>query len=796
MSTEPSCICDVIVFPAPVDIEPGLAELPARQTITFPVLRRALLAGVPHQAALASFRGRSEDDFGVMLLELWAYTGEALSLYDRLIAEESYLRTARRRPSIRRLVDLLGYRPRPAVGASVFLGLLAEGKTAVSVPAGTGFRSDGSGGAPQVFETSDDAVAHPALNALALKRPRASTLSGTLSSLALAPQASVVSGDLVVVDLGTGGQHVRRVTAVGRSLDAAGARFLRADLDAPITLGAPVALAAARVLRPRQTAHLRVAVDAAELAPVTPGPPGKLTLDAQYAVIAAGSLAVVALASDRRRFAVTKREDLDFTVTPSMKLTVDGKEVITPPIKARMSVLTLDAGLNDTTRKAAGASDWSASDTADLAVSFDFVEVARFAVTPATTLSPGDPLVADGFTSPALPPPAPRSFLLVDVEERGAAFGGAMSLATGEITADPSASWAPPLVLPVTAHANVVVATRGETVPFEVLGSGDGAQANQRFKLKKAPLTYLPAPRAPDGSGVASTLTVWVDGVAWREVPSFFGQAPDAQVYVVRQDDAGDSHVVFGDGVLASRLPSGVDNVVARYRFGAGAAAPLAGGITQPAKPVRGLRGAVNPVAAGGGADAEPASRIRTLAPRSALLLGRAVSLDDLGAAAASTPGVVAATAGWAWDGTRQRPVAKVWVVGDAAALAAGVMARLRGMMDPATPIAVADALRVRASLSLDLRVDPRYVAADVAKAVSSALLDDEHGFLSLSQIGIGSPIFRSELFAEVLAIPGVLGVRAALWDGAPFTDYGKTPGPGAIFDLAAGLEVTGSSDG
>ena len=44
----------------------------------------------------------------------------------------------------------------------------------------------------------------------------------------------------------------------------------------------------------------------------------------------------------------------------------------------------------------------------------------------------------------------------------------------------------------VTINANVVAATHGETV-VEVLGSGDAAQPNQRFTLKKPPLTHVPA---------------------------------------------------------------------------------------------------------------------------------------------------------------------------------------------------------------------------------------------------------------------------------------------------------------
>jgi hypothetical protein len=56
----------------------------------------------------------------------------------------------------------------------------------------------------------------------------------------------------------------------------------------------------------------------------------------------------------------------------------------------------------------------------------------------------------------------------------------------------------------VTMSANVVPATHGETVAREVLGGGDGTQANQRFVLRKPPLTYVSAPTPRTGSCCAS----------------------------------------------------------------------------------------------------------------------------------------------------------------------------------------------------------------------------------------------------------------------------------------------------
>ena len=97
----------------------------------------------------------------------------------------------------------------------------------------------------------------------------------------------------------------------------------------------------------------------------------------------------------------------------------------------------------------------------------------------------------------------------------------------------------------VTISANVVHATHGETV-HEVLGSGNGAQTNQQFKLKKPPLTYVPAATA---SGAESTLELRVNGVLWQEAFSLYGLGPSVQSYIVRINNDAEATVIFGDGM-------------------------------------------------------------------------------------------------------------------------------------------------------------------------------------------------------------------------------------------------------
>ena len=150
---------------------------------------------------------------------------------------------------------------------------------------------------------------------------------------------------------------------------------------------------------------------------------------------------------------------------------------------------------------------------------------------------------------------------------------------------------------------NVLPVTRGKTVAKEVLGSGDATNPAQSFKLSQSPVTYLQT-----GATWASTISLTVNGQPWTEVASFYGQPANATVYVTYQDD-GATHVQFGDGVNGARLPTGVNNVVATYRIGAGAASPPAGKLTVIAQSYPGLRAVLNPVAVGGGATPIPRSR-------------------------------------------------------------------------------------------------------------------------------------------------------------------------------------------
>lgn len=204
----------------------------------------------------------------------------------------------------------------------------------------------------------------------------------------------------------------------------------------------------------------------------------------------------------------------------------------------------------------------------------------------------------------------------------------------------------------VTLTANAAAATHGATVSGEILGSGDGSARNQRFTLQKPPLTWVTAPTA---TGRKSTLSIRVNDVLWHEVPSLYGQAPDARCYVLRMGADGRTSVIFGDGVRGARLPTGTGNVVATYRSGIGQPGEVAAGSLSVlmSRPL-GVRSVVNPLAAEGAADMEALADARRNAPVTVRTLGRIVSLRDYEDFVRSFAGIGKAQATAIWSGTSQ----------------------------------------------------------------------------------------------------------------------------------------------
>jgi predicted phage baseplate assembly protein len=353
-----------------------------------------------------------------------------------------------------------------------------------------------------------------------------------------------------------------------------------------------------------------------------------------------------------------------------------------------------------------------------------------------------------------------------------------------------------PLAAPIDVLTNLLPFTRGKTVTGEILGSGDATLAGQEFTLAKSPLTYLLSSDSSSGANYTSTLRVWVNSVEWKEQQSFYGQPANAAIFVTREDENNITHVQFGDGVNGARLPTGTNNVIANYRFGSGQVSPDAGTLTVIATPQPGLSAILNPVAAGGGSDPEPSSKIRKYAPLSVLAFGRAISGDDYEAIAASTPGVNRASAVWSFDPLQQRTVVTVYVGDDPSAQAAALLA-LRGDADPNRPVNVLLATQLPLQVSLTIEVAPNQDIPTVVAAAQTKLTDPDNGLFGANRIGIGEVIYKSQIYAACLSAAGAVAVHGLKVIGAPpGVNYRFDPGQGSYFSLdpVAGLKITGAT--
>lgn len=872
-----TCPCDKYVHPEALSIDAGLDSLP-RQIAGFAEFRRDMLARLVDQEGLAGWRARGKDDLGVMLLEMWAYVCDVLAFYDEVIANESYLRTAKLRPSLRRLVGLLGHVPRPAVAASVLLAAIAEGRKPVQLPPGTAFRSEAfEDEAPQVFELETASAVHPLNNRWILNGPRRNTIgTGTgsvrLHSLLLKPETvAIKKGEPALIRVV--GSHKRTWARVAEEVvpfqGEDGLSYTRVVLDRSVYFVAATKLSDIRLLRPTQetvpedllrengtskppketstsTGDITLTgmggpldtvpptVDTSKIQAkdktgvaikeptfpqsfdqvIAPGAlqasaetKGGVLLDGLYPQIRRGDYVLASRQAESEEtrdyiwFEVKAalRREKKITEAVSTTFKVDKKEgtITSPALKVKVTGLKLGATVSAV--EAPNGLDWKVQDISEVSLHYGLVPAGEVTVEADTTLSPLSALsISSVSDSPVEAPPVaerPRQFLVRDKNEEGVTFGGTINFADGTLDLNSGTTWKPALLTPVDLFGNVIRASRGESVVGEILGSGHASLAGQTFQLKKKPLTYVHSPTADNESGVAATLRVWVDGVRWREVATFFGAGPDDPVYVVRQTDDGETLVSFGDGQQGRRLSTGLDNVVADYRHGAGAKGPPGGSITQLAAPVKGLSSVLNPLPAVGGGDAERAEELRSNGPRSALLLGRAVSIYDFEAAAANQRGVRAARAEWRWHGARQQAVVQVWYIGEKG-LESILCSKLRRIADPSVAIDVDVATSTPLDLALDVEVDSRYRESDVLSAIREVLMNAETGMLAPENIGIGEPLFRSRIFASVLAVQGARAVREIQTDGVSFTKIAIQPEPGCYFDIVDGAPKLNGGEG
>ncbi len=253
-----------------------------------------------------------------------------------------------------------------------------------------------------------------------------------------------------------------------------------------------------------------------------------------------------------------------------------------------------------------------------------------------------------------------------------------------------------------------------------------------------------------------------MDDVLWQQVDTLLGATPRQRAYVSRIDDDGTVMIEFGDGKTGARLPSGLENVRAKYRYGTGAA-----GMVKPNQlsllmsSILGVTRVTNPQAPSGAADPEHLSEARQNAPFTVLTLGRIVSLQDFEDFSRAFTGVGKAQATWLWDGEQRMVHLTV-----AAKLSNGIDYRI----DPKSNLAK----QLRKSIDLardthvklqidtyqplffrlkaEILVEDGHLPEIVLSRVKS-LVQTAYGFAARN---FGQPVTQSELLAVLQGAPGV----------------------------------------
>lgn len=122
----------------------------------FASIRTDLLNLIP--TFVPDWTSRSENDFGVVLLELWSYVGDLCNYYADRVANEAFLDTATQRSSVLRIAALLGYIPTNSIAATTTLTVTNSTGSTVDIPAGTqvATTADTTNNTQIVFETDTD----------------------------------------------------------------------------------------------------------------------------------------------------------------------------------------------------------------------------------------------------------------------------------------------------------------------------------------------------------------------------------------------------------------------------------------------------------------------------------------------------------------------------------------------------------------------------------------------------------------------------------------------------------------
>jgi hypothetical protein len=727
------------------------------------------------------------------IAELWSRIADGVCAYAEMTAGEVYLGTAQDWTDVRRIVDLVGYRPAQRTAAHGWIWADTAPGVSPLVPAGTQVQAPGTPSHPaQTFEVSADTQLRAdwaGLTVTGVPVPAAPSVNQLrfLNDPGFSPSDRVVLvsetgaqpfptnwADWLVwlVDqffgvayIGATGQTVLGTVRVTKRADDLGATLL--DFDRSLASLLPQVsgtIYAAYRVRAELTVPSRLdalsyvssgsPAAAATVAPAyPPGEPsspygtnsvlvtdGSAVSPGQLLILYGAPVVPTGQANEALVTTVTSVTPLDWHVAPGTA--------------KRVASITFDQPL---------PSDLSGQPLTVLLV--DPRQPAQHYDLPG--LDPGVPS-ARIHPRPAVLPP------LLAVQTLGTGAGPQWELTSCDPNAGDSASDTGGMLVNLGTRSGSVSrgAATGNVVPIQ-----QGATTKAAVALS-AGTAVLAGPVtgdvAADGT-VTDSLVVSVAGVRWDEVPSLYGRTAGDLVYTTRLAADGRLVLTFGDGVTGAR-PLG--DVTASWRVGGG----LAGEV--PAADVTSLAGAVNGVrkitgvgAMSGAADQEDPLTMRRAAAARIRALDRAVALPDLADLALTVPGTShsvswrgAGPPGCACGGTGihvavlRLAASGVRAPGDAELIALG--GYLDARRDTTAAICVCAAVASAVHVSALVAVDPRRDPTVVLDAVRAAMLDPAGPLAPLPR-DLGEPLDGSDVTSVAQPVAGVIGITNLRLSGA-----------------------------
>ncbi|NJK65327.1 MAG: hypothetical protein HC941_01230 [Microcoleus sp. SU_5_3] len=841
-------------FPKKIYNRSGLSHIDYRIG-TYADFVEAMFRELNNNEVLKNWTHREPDDPGIALLEGVAVLGDILTFYQKLYANEAFLRTAQWRESIADLVRLLGYQLSPGVGGKATFAFKFKGDKPIVVPAGFPLKVQLEGIAQPVdFETTTESVAYPALSQFNLYRPYIlpdintgmnsfSIATAILKQqnielnkkdrllLAIDPNNSIAERQIVVIKeikerfdrteihiegswqgdfvgqnihaykLGRSFRHFAHnsppnfVTVIGNRTVTKSVPFYRElslyslfDRDFIVTKFSSLEVGtlsyqAARSLdfSPRQIPNLQANrfsdVDVPTLAF------NVMPLDAEVDDLSVGATLLIQLQLSSAINGIGSEHFFERTINK-----VSQTSLTWGAVTAGTTIVEINAEI--ASRNLIYTDIRTLEFLEVIGKSFQLQSVYQEASTtnPTKLLYFGNSQnykQLDKRTLAFVKSDGTHEMLTASIDKNQIDADNSVKLCPvylPDLSQDFSIKDFPLLAEPkVTVYGNLVAANQGKTEKEAVLGNGDSRQKFQTFKLPKSPLTYhnLPGETPPE----VPELQIYVNDRLWKRVSTLFNHKPDAEIYIVREDVNGDSWVQFGDGKTGKQLPSGVKNIVAKYRTGIGAYGQLkpetkvqASGRLDKLDKIH-LPGIVT-----GGATPESGENAREAAPGKIQSLDRLVSLQDFESETLAIPGVSKALA--TWELVDNIPSVVITVLMETGrnqefSEVGKILSnynRCRGSQR--FPIDLRKGDRKYVSIAANVAFNPSFRQELVSKAIQAALgvTGENNGIFSLKNRRFGQKEYANRIAGAIQNVAGVLWVEVT-----GFISLGEAEDPATI---------------